>query len=154
MRDVQLRTRRTEEGFTLIELMMVVLIIAILLTILIPTFLGARERANDTSAKADLRIALTAAQVHYSETEDYRLLTAPIMDSIEPRLVYDADVANADESTVGFTDAGANSLVLVRKAKNGDFFCLGAGDNGPTFGRADVLATVDTLAECDGGWDG
>ncbi len=36
-----------EKGFTLIELMVVVLIIAILIAIAIPTFLGARNKAND-----------------------------------------------------------------------------------------------------------
>ena len=47
-----------EEGFTLIELMVVVMIIAILLGIAIPAFLGAKSRAQDTAAKSDLRNAL------------------------------------------------------------------------------------------------
>jgi type IV pilus assembly protein PilA len=45
------RGRRSgEAGFTLIELMVVVLIIAILIAIAIPTFLGARSRAQDRVA--------------------------------------------------------------------------------------------------------
>ena len=60
----QLRKRlegRTEEGFTLIELMVVVLIIAILLAIAIPSFLGARSKAQDRAAQSNARNALTAA---------------------------------------------------------------------------------------------
>jgi len=49
---------RSDRGFTLIELMVVVLVIAILLAIAIPTFLGARSRSQDTAAKSAARIAL------------------------------------------------------------------------------------------------
>ena len=46
-----------EAGFTLIELMVVVLLIAILIAIAIPTFLGARSRAQDRAAQSNLRNA-------------------------------------------------------------------------------------------------
>src|SRR6476469_509804 len=67
-----LKARRdSEEGFTLIELMVVVLIIAILIAIAIPTFLGARNRAQDRAAQSSLRNALTADNTAYTDNSDY-----------------------------------------------------------------------------------
>ena len=54
-----------EGGFTLIELMVVLLIIAILLAIAIPTFLGVTNSANDRSAQSNLTNALTEASALY-----------------------------------------------------------------------------------------
>src|SRR6059036_3189961 len=68
-----LRKRREGEdrGFTLIELMVVVLIIAILIAIAIPTFLGARKRAQDRHAQVNLRNALTAERTYYVDGQRY-----------------------------------------------------------------------------------
>ncbi|MFM8236413.1 MAG: prepilin-type N-terminal cleavage/methylation domain-containing protein, partial [Actinomycetota bacterium] len=65
------RRHEDERGFTLIELMVVVLIIAILIAIAIPTFLGARERAQDRAAQSSLRNGLTAAKTIFTDNEDY-----------------------------------------------------------------------------------
>ena len=91
-----LKARRdSEEGFTLIELMVVVLIIAILIAIAIPTFLGARARAQDRAAQSSLRNALTAAKTAYTDNSDYSKSTSAATDlpAIEPSLTYVDGVA-------------------------------------------------------------
>jgi len=60
-----------DAGFTLIELMVVLLIIAILLAIAIPTFLGVSGSANDRAAQSNLTNALTEAKALYQNSQTY-----------------------------------------------------------------------------------
>src|ERR1700722_19515060 len=60
-----------EGGFTLIELMVVLLIIAILLAIAIPTFLGVTNTAGDRAAQSNLTNALTEGKALYQVNQAY-----------------------------------------------------------------------------------
>jgi type IV pilus assembly protein PilA len=66
-----------EAGFTLIELMVVLLIIAILLAIAIPTFLGVTNTAGDRAAQSNLTNALTEAKALYEVNQSYSSSGAP-----------------------------------------------------------------------------
>jgi type IV pilus assembly protein PilA len=57
------------KGFTLVEIMIVVAIIALLAAIAIPNLLEARKTANDAAAKANLRTLSTAAETYATANE-------------------------------------------------------------------------------------
>lgn len=140
-----------EEGFTLVELMVVVLIIAILVAIAIPTFLGARESAQDRAAQSDLRNALTAEKVFYVDNEIYTDNGAGALAAIEPSIDWGTVVVNLDA-------ANDQYVCLELASASGTTFYLkdvasGAGA-GTYYGNSDVdancLAAAATTA--DAGW--
>ena len=56
--------RRSQSGFTLIELMIVMAIIGILITLAIPSFVGAVRHAREAALKEDLQTMRTAIDTY------------------------------------------------------------------------------------------
>lgn len=58
-----------ENGYTLVELLVVMLILAILFSLSVVTYAGVRNSGFDTEAKANLRHGVIAAQAYYTEKD-------------------------------------------------------------------------------------
>jgi len=104
---------RSQKGFTLIELMIVVVIIGILAAIAIPNFIAMQNRAKEGSTKANMH-TLQLATEDYGVAYDGNYPTAMDATHIADRLPgnfknpFDA-AANAWEDRTVFTQPASNT---------------------------------------------
>jgi prepilin-type N-terminal cleavage/methylation domain-containing protein len=85
-----MKTDKSARGFTLIEIMIAIAILALLAAITIPNLMTARSSANEGAIKRDLRTFGTAA-------EAYR--------SAQPAPTYPASIANMVATTPAYLDS-------------------------------------------------
>jgi type IV pilus assembly protein PilA len=157
----KLRVRaQSESGFTLVELLVVMLILGLLAAIAIPAFFNQRDKAKDSSAKEAVRTAETAIETYstdhngsYAGAND----SAPgvgqgILAAIEPTL----NNAPADSLTV---DSTADDYTVTVTASTGNVFAITRDNSGSisltcddTDGVAPLTGTGDAGCPSGGDW--
>jgi type IV pilus assembly protein PilA len=121
-----------EAGFTLIELMVVLLIMAILLAIAIPTFLGVKTGAQDRAVQSNLTNGLTSAKAGYANGGTYAATAAAEVTALaaaEPNIAFATTAATSGTNNLFVLTDGAagQQLLLVGNSQSGT--CWAAEDN-------------------------
>lgn len=129
---------RSEHGFSLIELLVVMLVIAILAAIMLPAFLGQRAKAQDGTAKQALATTGLAALTYYTENDNFNAMTVTGLQKIEPSLKDDpagtgltVDSASGEAYKVHLTHPATGHVFTLERGSGKDKrTCTPAGQGG------------------------
>lgn len=133
----------SEGGFTLVELLVVMLILGLLAAIAIPSFFNQRDKAKDADAKEATRTAQTAIETYATDNDgSYAAADAAALKLIEPSL----NNANISDVT---SDATSYSVTVTSDVAGQTFTISRAAT-----GVLDSDCTVHGTAGCpsDGKW--
>jgi prepilin-type N-terminal cleavage/methylation domain-containing protein len=105
--------KMNKKGFTLIEMLAVIAIIAVLVAIIVPAVGSSTTKAKASTDAANLRSVLSAATIEYAENGDLSKLnvTAPAS-KLDDDLVQIEIYMNGDEMVAYYTN-GSNKYVTI-----------------------------------------
>lgn len=131
-----------QEGFTLIEILVVILMIGILAAIAIPSFLNQRGTATDAKYKSAARTAQTAMQTYFTDKNTYVGATASALYGLEATL----NDPSSFRLTVPTAAAKNYQVKVANRTNSNDWYVITRAPGGA------VTRTCGTGAKsCNGG---
>jgi type IV pilus assembly protein PilA len=150
----RLKQRRSEEeGFTLIELMVVVLIMGILMAIAIPTFLSTRGSANDASAKSNATNAFTNEKSYYASNQSFLSATTTTAgNTLDDSLPW----GTALGTVAAYTSSSNSDVLIVAGSTSGNCFYIADSETSSAayIGYAETTGNAGKSCDAPTAWAG
>lgn len=130
---------REESGFSLIEILIVMILIGVLAVIALPSFMTQRSKGQDACARAQLHTMKTAIETLYTETESYEGVDVARLHEVEGAVVTDGACGNGTKSIVGGLSSGncdtgvpttAGSYCISQSSASGRSYLIALSDGG------------------------
>ena len=152
-----LSTKPGEEGFSLIELVIVVAVLAALSAIAIPSFINIQEKARTTAAVSTLATVVKECAVKYAEDPDGTHAFSAV--SLQGYTKLETNKGGT-KSTTACIDSGTYTAVSADKAKYPEFVYNMNGDKTCTVSAATAASatgrncdlSLNSTSATGGGW--
>jgi general secretion pathway protein G len=143
--------RSRKKGFTLVELLVVVAILAILLVALIPSALGYSDKARDARAIKDVRNFATVVEAFAATDGDYPEAS---LDTDNPRSIASVMQSKGIKWTgdeTGVVDPWNNPYYYDLTE---DYYCIASAGKDGTLNTADDICNIGKVSKKASGLDG
>ena len=118
---------KQKTGFTLIEMLVVISVIAIVLAISLPNFIGARERARDAKRKVELGELKKALRLYYNDYQQYPAGSGTTINGCGETGLLACPVCTISEFSAGGAD-GCTTIYMKRFPGEFDYTLRGQDD--------------------------
>ena len=126
LRELRNRIKAGEQGFSLIELLVVILVIGILAAIALPAFLGQRDKGQDADAKSNARNLVSHLESFYATERTYDADEAKASNDIQKSSL----PIGGGLGQVDIAEGDADTYTVVAKSKSGGSFTIEKDSNG------------------------